>query len=197
VGLKLYLNNGNQNMKITSASALTLVGMAISTWAVTGDDKWDITKVDLGKLPAAADKQAVTYAKDIRPLFEASCFGCHGEEKAKGELRLDSLAAVLKGGEDGKMVNPGDSEKSLLVASVAQIHNEIAMPPKRGQGGPGKPGGRGNRPSEAGGGAPPSGGSGGPGGPNRVGGGGFGPPPKPLTSEQVGLIRAWIDQGAK
>ena len=34
---------------------------------------------------------------------------------------------------------------------------------------------------------------GGPGGP----GGGFGPPPKPLTAEQVGLVRAWIDQGAK
>jgi hypothetical protein len=27
--------------------------------------------------------------------------------------------------------------------------------------------------------------------------GGFGPPPKPLTAEQVGLVRAWIDQGAK
>ena len=45
-------------------------------------------------------------------------------------------------------------------------------------------------------------GSGGPenrGGPNGPGGppGGFGPPAKALTPEQVGLVRAWIDQGAK
>jgi hypothetical protein len=66
-----------------------------------------------------------------------------------------------------------------------------------GMGGPGGPGGPG-RPGIAG--APPVGGpQGGPGGPGGSGGpgGGFGPPPKPLTPEQVGLIRAWIQQGAK
>jgi hypothetical protein len=55
--------------------------------------------------------------------------------------------------------------------------------PGGGPGGPGGPGG--------------GRGPGGPGGPGAPGGGGFGPPPKPLTAEQVGLIRAWIDQGAK
>ncbi|PYM15113.1 MAG: hypothetical protein DME18_05055 [Verrucomicrobia bacterium] len=147
-------------------------------------------------------QQAPAPAKDIRPILEASCFRCHGEEKQKGDLRLDSLQALLKGGEDGKVVVPGNSKKSLLVAAVAQIDDEIAMPPKRKPGGPGGPGGPANRrPGGPGAGNPPPGGPGGgrgPGGPGGGGpGGGFGPPPKPLTAEQVGLIRAWVDQGAK
>ena len=158
---------------------------------------------DLSKLPPASTQKGVTYAKDIRPLFEASCFRCHGEEKQKAELRLDTLAAVLKGGEDGKVVVVGKSKESPLVVAVAQIDDESAMPPKRkgppgGPGGPGGPGKKveGARPD----GAPdgrPGGKPAGPGGPGGPGGGRGGPPPKPLTAEEVGLIRAWIDQGAK
>lgn len=180
------------NMKNTPA--LFLLGLVTAGWSVlAADKKVDISKLDLSKLPPAATKKGVTYAKDIKPLLEASCFRCHGEERQKADLRLDSLAAALKGGEDGKVIVPGDSKKSLLVVAVAQIDDEIAMPPKRkpgGRGGPGGQGGPGGRPPGGPGGGP--GGQGGPGGP-----GGFGPPPKPLTAEQVGLVRAWIDQGAK
>src|SRR5262245_7008463 len=49
--------------------------------------------VDISKLPPAAGKKGVTYDKDIRPIFEKSCFKCHGPEKQKGKLRLDSLAS--------------------------------------------------------------------------------------------------------
>jgi hypothetical protein len=156
-------------------------------------------EADLSKLPAPSDKKGLTYAKDIKPILEASCFRCHGAERQKGGLRLDSLEAVLKGGEDGKVVEPKKSKESLLLIAVSGLDPEKAMPPKRkpggrGPGGPGGPGGP--RPPGAGG--PPPGGvpPGGPGGPG--GGGGFGgPPPKDLTPEQVGLVRAWIDQGAK
>ena len=146
---------------------------------------------DLSKLPPPAKKTGLTYTKDIRPILETSCFRCHGEDRPKGNLRLDSLDALLKGSEHGRVVTPGKSEKSPLVIAVAQIDDETAMPPKpkpgRGPGGQG--GGPGGPPP--GGGRPP--GPGGPGGPR----GNFGPPPKPLTPEQVGLVRAWIDQGAK
>ena len=190
-------------MKTTSA--LAILSLAIAGASVKADDKWDISKLDVSKLPPAAGKTGVTYANDIRPLFEASCFRCHGDDRPKGGLRLNSLEAVLKGGEDGKVVVPGDSKKSLLVVAAARIDYETAMPPKRGPGGPGEPGGFGggqrqgpppggpnatNRPAGGPGGGR---GPGGPGGP----GGGFGPPPKPLTAEQVRLVRAWIDQGAK
>lgn len=166
-------------------STLILLTTILASWIVQADDKWDVSKLDLSKLPPAADKSGITYVKDVRPLFEASCFRCHGERQRKGNLRLDSLESALKGGEDGKVVVSGDSKHSLLVAAVAQLDNEITMPPNRGPSGPRDPGG--DHPPGAGG---PDG-FGGPGGP-----GGFGSPAKAFTPGQVGLIRAWIDQGA-
>jgi len=113
--------------------------------------------VDLSKLPPASGKTGVTYATDIKPIFNQSCIKCHGAEKPRARLRLDGLEAALKGGEDGKVILPGNSAGSMLIHYVAHA---------------GKPGT-------------------------------FMPPPRnkanipPLTKEQVGLLRAWIDQGAK
>lgn len=146
-----------------------------------------VAEVDLTKLPAASARKDITYAKDIKPLFEESCFRCHGEKQKKGGIRLDSLQAVLKGGKEGTIVEVGNAMKSALLISVSQLDPETAMPPKpKARKGPGGPGGT-NAP--AGGQGKPPGGPGGPGG-NQ-------PPAKPLTPEQVGLVRAWIDQGAK
>ena len=79
-------------------------------------------------------------------MFQVSCFRCHGEKEKKGGLRVDSLEAVLKGGKEGKVVEPGNAVKSQLLISVSQLDPESAMPPKPrarkpGQGGPGGPGG--------------------------------------------------------
>ncbi|HEX4121400.1 MAG TPA: c-type cytochrome domain-containing protein [Verrucomicrobiae bacterium] len=169
-----------------------LVLVTLSVLAQEKENHWDITKVDVSKLPPAASAQGVTYDKDIKPLFDASCVGCHGKMKPHAGLRLDSLEAVLKGGRDGKMVVPGDSAKSLLVAAAAQIDDKIAMPPKHRPGRPGGPGGPGAPPpgSTPDAGPPPNTPPpGGPGGPHHR-------PSKPLTPDQVGLVRAWIDQGA-
>jgi len=174
------------------APALTLAGLAAVVATAIPSQAVDLSKIDLSKLPPAAAKEGLTFTKDIQPLLQASCARCHGENRPKAGLQLTSLEALLRGGKDGKVVVPGDSKKSLLVIAAAQIDDETAMPPKRGpgRGGPGGPGGPGGGPPP---GAPAGGpGPGGPGGP-----GGFGPPPKPLTAEQVGLLRAWVDQGAK
>jgi Planctomycete cytochrome C len=172
------------------ACILTAAGTTIAA------EKFNIDKVDLSKLPPAAEKKGLTYSKDIKPMLEASCLRCHGQQRPKANLRLDNLEGALQGGKDGKVIVPGDSKHSLLVVAAAQIDDKTAMPPKRGPGGPGggpRPGGP---PGGGDGNAPrPPGGQGGPGGPG--GPGGFGPPAKPLTVEQVGLLRAWIDQGAK
>jgi hypothetical protein len=148
-------------------------------------------EVDLSKLPKPSDQKDVTYEKDIRPLFEASCFNCHGNNpnrRPSGGLRLDTLEGALKGTKDGKVIQPGDSAKSQLVVAVARIDPETMMPP------PPRPR-RNPRPADAGGTNAPAGGTNAPGGGMQRGP--QGPPPKPLTAEQVGLIRAWIDQGAK
>lgn len=183
---------------------VVILSLATAGWTALAADKPDLSKLDLSKLPPPADKSGLTYATDIHPMLQASCLRCHGQERPKAGLRLDSLEAALKGSKDGKVITPGSSKQSLLVIAASQIDEETAMPPKRrpGRGGPGGPGGFGGQGRPPGGPAggnppgqhpdgPPPGGSGGP------GGGGFGPPPKPLTAEQVGVLRAWIDQGAK
>ena len=92
---------------------------------------------DLSKLPPVSSKKGLTYENDIRPILETSCFRCHGAERPKGGLRLDTLDALMEGGDDGKIVVPGKSKESPLVIAVAQIDDETAMPPKRKPGGPG------------------------------------------------------------
>lgn len=184
---------------INNTQAALALGVAAIGWSALA------VEVDLSKLPPPSSKEGVTYAKDIRPLFQASCVRCHSGERPKAGLRLDSLQGALKGSKDGEVIVPGKSMESPLVIAVSQLDEKKAMPPKprhhgpRGPGGFGGPGGPGQEPGNhpPGGpgpeGAPGGGNFGPPGGtPGR-----FGPPPKPLTAEQVGLVRAWIDQGAK
>ncbi|MGN6555529.1 MAG: c-type cytochrome domain-containing protein [Verrucomicrobiota bacterium] len=129
--------------------------------------------IDLSKLPPASTQSGVTFEKNILPLFKESCVKCHGEERPKNGLRLTSLEGVLKGSKDGKVVVPGNSAKSDLVIAIARLDPETAMPPTREGHGRPKNGNAQNGKAHQ------------------------GPPAKPLTPEQVGLVRAWIDQGAK
>ena len=112
--------------------------------------------VDPSKLPPPSTKPGLTFDKDIKPLFDKSCVECHGAEKPKGKLRLDTLAGTLKGSVDGKVLEPGNSAKSFLVANIAFLGDadEFMPPPKEKK------------------------------------------YPK-FTAEEVGIVRAWIDQGAK
>ena len=136
-------------MNVKSALAITTV-LGIAACAFAAD-------VDTSKIPAASTKTGVTFTTDIKPIFETSCVKCHGAQKPKAKLRLDSLEGVLNGGEDGKVIKPGDSAKSMLVQSIAHVGDEDDfMPPPK----------------------------------NKLG-------VKKLTDEQIGLVRAWIDQGAK
>jgi Protein of unknown function (DUF1553)/Protein of unknown function (DUF1549)/Planctomycete cytochrome C len=67
----------------------------------------------------------VTFEREIRPLFQAKCWRCHGEKTRKAELDLRTPASVLRGGESGRAVVPGSPGKSLL---YEKIHTG-AMPP--------------------------------------------------------------------
>jgi len=137
-------------MKTSTSIALASV-LGISSFVAIAVD------IDTSKLPPPSTKQDVTFEKDIKPLFDKSCVGCHGAEKPKGKLRLDTLEATLKGGVDGKVLEAGKSASSFLVANIAFLGDEDDwMPPPK---------------DEA-------------------------KYPK-LTTEQVALVRAWIDQGAK
>src|SRR5688500_10112021 len=81
-------------------------------------------KVDASKLPPASDKKDVTFEKDIKPICEKSCVACHGPEKQKSKLRLDSAEATIKGGENGPNVIKGKSAESSLVHAVGDLLDE-------------------------------------------------------------------------
>jgi len=80
--------------------------------------------------PPRPDPAALKFFEDrVRPVLAARCFTCHGPDKPKGGLRLDSLTTILKGGERGPAVVPGEPNQSLLVSAIR--HGEaLKMPPK-------------------------------------------------------------------
>jgi uncharacterized membrane protein len=81
-------------------------------------------------VPAAAP-EAPDYARAIAPIFAANCASCHGAAKHKGGLRLDSHAAILRGGDGGPVVVPGDPAASELVRRVRlPLADEDHMPPE-------------------------------------------------------------------
>jgi len=67
------------------------------------------------------------FEKKIRPLLVKNCYTCHGPEKQKGGLRLDSRAGWIYGGDSGPAIVPGKPEESLLIEAVHYAGFE--MPP--------------------------------------------------------------------
>src|SRR6266852_1507558 len=55
------------------------------------------------------------FERNIRPILANSCFSCHGPEKQKAGLRLDSRAALLAGGDNGPVIVPGKAQASMLI----------------------------------------------------------------------------------
>ncbi len=66
------------------------------------------------------------FEKSIRPVLVRYCQGCHGPASQQSGLRLDSRAAVLKGGTRGPAITPGNPDTSLLVQAIR--HEGLKMP---------------------------------------------------------------------
>lgn len=97
----------------------------------------------------------VRFADEIAPIFRANCLACHNAQGAEGGLVLETPQSILKGGDEGPVVVPGNGAESRLL-KLASHQAEPIMPPAD----------------------------------NKVSA-------KPLTPEQLGLIKLWIDQGAR
>ncbi|WP_397568654.1 PSD1 and planctomycete cytochrome C domain-containing protein [Schlesneria sp. T3-172] len=107
---------------------------------------------DNAKIPPAV-KRDVDFVKDIQPLFKEHCLKCHGENRQRGDFRLDDKGAALKGGESfAPAIIPGDGAASPLVRFTAGAVEGMEMPPEG---------------------------------------------ERALSRDEVSLLRAWIDQGAK
>src|SRR5262249_44523116 len=81
---------------------------------------------------ASADESPDTFFElKIRPVLAAECLPCHGGEKTQSGLVVTSREALVKGGDRGPAIVPGDAEGSLLVQAIRRKHEDVKMPPKR------------------------------------------------------------------
>ena len=134
-------------MELKSLRRLLVVASAL---ALSGPAALNAqTTPPAAQLPAAADRP-IDFTRDIKPILQVSCVRCHARGRDRGGFSIETRERMLKGGDDGPALVPGDSASSHLIALVAGLDPDEVMPKK------------GSR----------------------------------LTSEQVGLLRAWIDQGA-
>jgi mono/diheme cytochrome c family protein len=85
----------------------------------------------LTALACRADDDPLVYTGIVKPIMANTCVSCHGEIKQKKKLRLDSLAAIMKGGKDGAVVVPGNVDKSDLIDRITlDLNDDDHMPPK-------------------------------------------------------------------
>jgi len=72
------------------------------------------------------------FESKIRPIFVNNCYKCHSSQaaKLKGGLSLEYHESILRGGDSGPAIVPGDPEKSLLIKAVRYGDPDLQMPPK-------------------------------------------------------------------
>ena len=80
-----------------------------------------------GSDPQTADAAMRFFENHVRPILIEHCFECHGPDDQSGDLRLDSRSAMLLGGESGAVVQPGNSDDSMLMSAVR--YEGYEMPP--------------------------------------------------------------------
>ncbi len=87
------------------------------------------SSLSLCALTLAQCSAAVDYIREVKPLLAEHCYKCHGASQQKSELRLDTAAFALKGGENGPAFKHGDSAKSLIIQTAKGAHDTIAQMP--------------------------------------------------------------------
>lgn len=92
--------------------------------------KTALTLITLAATAGAAD--ALTYEKDILPIFEEHCFSCHGNGKHKGSVNLDPQDIGRIIGKSPRHIRPGDHTKSVLYEVLTYPDdNDTRMPPPK------------------------------------------------------------------
>ncbi len=79
---------------------------------------------------SASPAESVDFESHVFPLLQKHCVECHGPKKQKSSLRVDSRKALLKGGDFGPAVIPGDPVSSHLIETLTTDDKDTRMPPK-------------------------------------------------------------------
>ncbi|MCF6310945.1 MAG: hypothetical protein L3J39_00695 [Verrucomicrobiales bacterium] len=90
-----------------------------------------VASLGFGSATAADSKDPIIYKDLVNPILQAKCVSCHGEDKSKGKLRLDTFEAVMKGGSEGDNIIPGKPDDSLSLIRVHYpLDDDDHMPPE-------------------------------------------------------------------
>lgn len=102
---------------IALAGALNATAVAVAGAAATAE---------------VTPEQAAFFENKVRPVLTEACYKCHSlqEGKSKGGLTLDTKEGLLKGGENGVIIKPGDPSSSSLITAVKYLDPDLQMPPK-------------------------------------------------------------------
>jgi len=104
---------------------LQTAGMLISAGHHGGVEKRESKRSSLSNM------DYVIYTDLVHPILESKCISCHGPKKEKGGLRMDSIKAMLAGGEEEECLIPGDVENSFMITSILLPEDDdYHMPPK-------------------------------------------------------------------
>lgn len=131
-----------KNSRLVRGGYFAGLGLSILLMTMAGHYGGEITHGDpLEQMPskiladrkAAAEalaKDPVVFTQIVQPILTVNCVYCHGPDKQEGDFRLDSMAALLKGGEDGPGLIAGDPEKSAIIKRVhLPLNEKLHMPP--------------------------------------------------------------------
>jgi len=86
-------------------------------------------KYDLAVSASNADPNTF-YGARIQPIFASRCTSCHGPDKNKANLRLDSYRALMRGGKDGPVIQAGNIQNSDLLRRITLPANHDDFMPK-------------------------------------------------------------------
>ncbi len=88
-----------------------------------------VAALGAGAEPKPTPDQIQLFESKVRPLLADNCFKCHGAQKQENGLRLDSLAAMKSGGDQGPALVPGKPDESLIIRAINH-DGATKMPPK-------------------------------------------------------------------
>jgi hypothetical protein len=107
---------------------LDSVEKRVTELAIPEDEKdraWTTLKTALEKAKYAFP---VSFEKEVAPIVKTNCIRCHSEAQASANLRLDTYAAIAKGGRSGPVVFPRVPNRSLLAVKLIHPDEKMRMP---------------------------------------------------------------------
>ena len=122
---------------VSIAAMLGVLGAAGMWWnTLESKDTHPISTVvsspqDTQRISAAESTDSTQVPGDftqVKNIFEENCVSCHGAERQKGKFRMDTLAAVLKGGSSGKPALVKGSADQSLIYKLITLHDDDRMP---------------------------------------------------------------------